>query len=97
MNWSKIEKGAIKLLQDHLSQLTKYHKCELCDDVADKGNEKVEFLPGQGTYPFFFDSQVDQFFKNMRHFDLLWIVGRKPAKPLEKENPFNSNNVTEVY
>lgn len=50
-------------------------------DVADRGNEELEFLPGHGTYPFFFDSQVDQFFKNTRHFDLLWIVGRKPAKP----------------
>ena len=65
-------------------------------DVADKGNEKVEFLPGHGTYPFLFDSQVDQFFKNTRHFDLLWIVGRKPTKPLEKETPFNLNNDTEV-
>lgn len=25
-NWSKNEKGAIKLLQDHLPRLTKYHK-----------------------------------------------------------------------
>ena len=74
------------------AQVTNIKRC----GVSYKGREKTIFWSGYGTYPFFFHSQIDQFFKDTSHFDLLWIIGRKPTKPKEKESQFNLSNHTEV-
>lgn len=72
------------------------HLVPQMESVMYKGTGKGAFGSGHATYPFFFHSQVDQFFKNTRHFHLLWIVGGKPAKPKKTESGFNLNNDAEV-
>lgn len=52
-----------------------------------------EFQPQ--TYPFLFDSQVDEFFQNVRHFHFLWVISRIPKEPVKqtiiwKKNKFQN-------